>query len=169
MSDEYRKIRRHNRIVLIILAILTILFGISMWQSITKPSPAPVINNYQGQDGRDGKDTAVDYEKINDYIDSQVSKIPRAKDGANGKDGQNGLDGRDGRNGTDASPCTVKEVDNGSQITCPDGSNTLLLNGTEGAQGRPGRVVFVRQNPETQEQECRYAGDDTWQPIEECS
>lgn len=43
------------------------------------------------------------------------------------------------------------------------------VRGDKGEQGDAGRIVFVRANPITGDQECKYAGDDDWQPISECS
>lgn len=40
--------------------------------------------------------------------------------------------------------------------------------GPQGEQGPPGKTVFTRTNPITGEGECRYAGDETWQPESEC-
>ncbi len=40
--------------------------------------------------------------------------------------------------------------------------------GPRGEQGAPGPTVFYRQHPLTGEEECRYAGNTDWQPIEDC-
>lgn len=39
--------------------------------------------------------------------------------------------------------------------------------GAQGPAGPDGRVIIQRTNPDGT-QECKYAGDTTWQPIEEC-
>lgn len=41
--------------------------------------------------------------------------------------------------------------------------------GDQGNPGVPGRVVFVRQNPGTGEEECKYGDSTIWFPILECS
>ena len=60
----------------------------------------------------------------------------------------NGVDGKDGKPGTPGTSCTVTTVSSssvapngGAQITCEDGTSSLALNGTPGANGTPGTVV----------------------------
>lgn len=66
--------------------------------------------------------------------------------GASGSDGVNGVDGQDG------SSCTVQTVaasgaapNGGARITCTDGSDALLLNGTNGsnAPATPYTIVNI--------------------------
>jgi hypothetical protein len=52
--------------------------------------------------------------------------------GVNGSDGRNGKDGRDGQDGES---CAVISVSNGARIQCPDGSETVVLHGTNGING----------------------------------
>lgn len=42
------------------------------------------------------------------------------------------------------------------------------LQGPEGQQGPAGRTVLTRYNVDTGQYECRYSGDEEWQPIAEC-
>lgn len=49
-----------------------------------------------------------------------------------------GRDGRDGRDGVDGVSCTVSALENGSKISCSDGSEISLYNGTNGQNGSDG-------------------------------
>jgi len=49
------------------------------------------------------------------------------------KKGDRGFNGSDGKDG---SSCSVAQASNGAVITCQDGTSTLILNGTNGADGQ---------------------------------
>lgn len=49
-----------------------------------------------------------------------------------------GTPGLNGINGQNASPCTVESVSGGSLVTCPDGSKSIISNGSDGPIGQVG-------------------------------
>lgn len=65
--------------------------------------------------------------------------------GTNGRDGKDGQDGRDGVDGATGSSCSVSTVvpspvvapNGGARITCTDGTDALLLNGSNGTNAPP--------------------------------
>lgn len=84
---------------------------------------------------------------------------PQGLQGVAGRDGQDGQDGKDGTDGVQgpAGP-QGPQGEKGEQGE----------RGPEGPEGPVGRTVYLRTNLFTGKEECRYAGDDEWQPIEEC-
>lgn len=54
-----------------------------------------------------------------------------------GPRGEIGTPGQDGAPGRDGQSCTVTQVANGALISCPDGTTTAILNGTNGVDGQP--------------------------------
>lgn len=56
--------------------------------------------------------------------------------GAAGKDGADGKAGKDGKDGKDGASCTVASLSNGARISCPDGTEVVVLNGTNGVDGQ---------------------------------
>jgi len=75
-----------------------------------------------GKSGQDGKDG----------IDGQ--------DGKQGKAGQDGQDGKDGVNGKDGAinSCSATSVTEGVEVSCTDGTKSLIKHGAQGIQGLPG-------------------------------
>lgn len=76
-----------------------------------------------------------------------ISNGTDGNDGQDGQDGQNGQDGADGTNGEQgepgadgapAEPCTVEQTNDGAIITCPDGSEAVIVNGEDGEDGEQG-------------------------------
>ena len=66
-------------------------------------------------------------------------------DGTNGTNGKDGATGAAGSNGINGTSCTVTSVpandvapNGGSLITCPDGTSSLVLNGSSGTNGTNG-------------------------------
>lgn len=89
-------------------------------------------------------------------------------DGKDGQavDGQDGRDGKDGRDGVDSISTTVIQ-----QVPIKGDTGEQGVQGEKGetgASGADGKTVFTRYNLFTGEYECRYAGDNTWQPESEC-
>lgn len=160
MDDQLRKIRRHNRIVLIILAVLGLLLAISLIQTLKAPKVSTITNNIVGKKGDPGR---VDYDTIYNFIDNRLASYPIPQDGRDGRDstvpGQKGDKGDPGLNATPA------QIQAAVEAYCTAHNNCA---GAQGDRGSTGRTVFIRTNPETGKQECQYAGDETWQPIEEC-
>jgi len=73
--------------------------------------------------------------------------------GANGTPGLPGAPGNDGHDGAPAQPCSVVAVPvnsnapaGGSLINCPDGTSSLVLNGTNGTNGHDGQNGTNGQN-----------------------
>ncbi len=54
------------------------------------------------------------------------------------KCGRDGIIDTRGRSGKDAKPCTVTSVAGGALISCPDGSESFIANGSDGAAGADG-------------------------------
>jgi collagen triple helix repeat protein len=97
------------------------------------------------------------------------------KNGINGINGANGqsIVGPQGLTGpkgdTGATGPQGPQGYNGQTVTGPQGpQGEQGIQGETGATGAPGKTVFVRYNPITMQGECRYAGDDEWQPESEC-
>lgn len=146
MDDEFKKYTRRIWIVLSLLLLLA-LFAIAA--QFLKKTPPATIQNYVGQNGKDGQSLTgpqgiPGYTPIKgvDYFDG--TKGDTGSTGAVGSQGIQGIQGVSGIKG--------------------DKGDT----GEQGPEGKPGRAVFTRYNPETGVPECRYAGDDTWQPESEC-
>lgn len=84
--------------------------------------------------------------------------------GPPGPEGPAGAAGVDGADGATIEGPTGSEGAQGPQgEPGPQGEQ-----GPPGEQGPQGRTVFYRQNLITGAEECRFAGDEDWQPIEEC-
>jgi hypothetical protein len=69
------------------------------------------ITGKDGKDGQDGEDGV---------------------DGAPGRDGVDGVDGspgNDGSDGQDGKSCSVRELEEGALIECPDGSSAIINHG----------------------------------------
>jgi hypothetical protein len=64
----------------------------------------------------------------------QVDYNVPGKVGPAGPAGERGSDGSDGANGQS---CTVTQMVNGALVSCPDGTTTAILNGTNGVDGQP--------------------------------
>lgn len=65
---------------------------------------------------------------------------PKGETGAPGQDGRDGIDGRDGSNGSSCSIATIEKGNvavpsGGALITCPDGTSSIITNGTDGVPG----------------------------------
>lgn len=88
----------------------------------------------ESKDGANGKDgTSCTVSKVDGVSTIKCGdEVVTIADGTNGKDGSNGVDGKDGES------CKVEAVSNGSIITCPNGSNTLVINGKDGVNGTNG-------------------------------
>lgn len=145
MNDkEYKRLRR--LIVALWLLILFILIVISFWWSyslktLNKQFEARYIQlESKIQDARDGKDGLPGVSIIG----------PQGPQGIQGPKGDTGDTGAQGVQG---------EVG-------PQGA--IGPQGPQGEQGPQGRSVFQRTNIITGEEECRFVGNDEWQPIEEC-
>lgn len=109
------------------------------------------------------------------YKDAQLrGEIPYVKDGKSGEQGQIGQSGNNGANGSNGqNGSSGPQGNQGSQ-------GNLGLSGEKGdkgdkgdvgdtgSQGPPGKTVFLRTNPLTLQEECRYAGDTDWRPASEC-
>lgn len=67
-----------------------------------------------------------------------------------------------GTNGKDATDEQVAKAVENYMASHP------VKDGTNGQDGKDGRTVFIRFNPVTLTEECKYLGDLLWQPIEEC-
>lgn len=93
------------------------------------------------------------------------------------KIGQNGKNGQDGLTVIGATgPQGAPGLQGVQGIAGPKGDTGIMgpqgIQGQQGSQGESGpagKTLLVRQNPETGNEECRYAGDLAWQPIEDCS
>ncbi len=128
------------------------------------------VNGLNGQDGINGKDGAdgkdgtngengkdIEIRQADSYVQWRytggewqnlvaLSDITGPK-GADGKDGVNGRDGTDGINGKDGA----------------DGKNgTDGINGTNGLNGADGKTPEFRTDPETNQLQWRYVGEDAW-------
>lgn len=154
MDEELKKIRRHNRIVWLLLSFLILLVVTSM--AITYSSPkTDTVNNYVGQDGKDGLSAEVDYQKVTNYINQAVLSLPKAKDGTDGKDG------------IDAT------VDYGLLYAYVDARIAALpkpvdgVSGIDGADGEPGKTPEVACL--NGDYVTRYPGDDAWRVLQESS
>ncbi len=83
-----------------------------------------------------------------------------------GERGETGLQGLQGSPGIQG----IQGVQGVPGVDGQDGDQGLQgetgAQGAQGEPGEPGRVVYVRE--EKGKLECRYEGDDEWQPIEEC-
>jgi len=73
---------------------------------------------------------------------------PQGNQGSPGPVGSPGPTGNTGSQGAPGENCTVSAVtasdvapNGGSLISCPDGSQSLVLNGTDGQAGTPGTVI----------------------------
>ena len=74
----------------------------------------------QGQTGQDGASCQLNSEGYLSCPDGSSFKIP------------------EGKAGVDGSSCTVEPNSVGSTITCPDGSTSVVVNGTNGTNGTDG-------------------------------
>jgi hypothetical protein len=98
----------------------------------------PGIAGNDGERGTDGQDG------IQGESGSAGINGTNGLDGISSADGQDGIDGTDGVNGTsgingaDGQSCSMAESEEGITITCPDGSEVFLANGTDGTDGTDG-------------------------------
>ena len=60
------------------------------------------------------------------------------EDGADGKDGVDGKDGAQGEKGDQGESCTVEPIDGGLKVVCGGDSVGVVLNGTDGENGKDG-------------------------------
>lgn len=100
----------------------------------------------------------------------QVKAIPLVEGpiGLTGTDGEQGLVGIQGPRGDTGTmgpkgDAGLQGNQGASGATGPEGPQ-----GPPGPTGKAGPAVFVRQNPDTGEWECRYGSDIIWSPISEC-
>lgn len=76
-----------------------------------------------------------------------------------------GIDGKNGKDGVSIiGPMGASGSVGVQGKTGPKGNK-----GNQGEPGVSGRAVFVRQNPDTGEEECKYGDSTIWFPISECS
>lgn len=138
-NDELKRLKRF--IVISWALLLMVIVGLTFWGS------------YQ-------------IKNLKDVI-AQRPEVIKGENGLNGIEGKNGLSviglqgmpGIQGLKGDAGNPGEKGEVG-------PQGLQGEI--GPQGLTGAPGKTVFVRNNPKTQIQECRYSGDIDWQPIEDC-
>ncbi len=156
--DEYEKLRRLIRFLIILLVIFILLSGAALIHSFINPGRTsfPTII----EKGDKGDPAQIDYEKVSTIIEGQIEKIdyskleqiiedkvtkklttiPPAKDGTNGN---NGLDGY----------TPIKGIDY-----------------FDGENGINGKTPELRINPLTGDIEWRYIGDRLWNVLlENCS
>lgn len=145
MDDELKKIKKYNRRIWILLSLLVILvmFGIVLAYFHDKPQ---IVNNYTSQQGKAGE-SIIGPQGISGY--SPIKGVDYF-DGAKGETGSHGIQGEQGIQGDQGVKGDKGDI------------------GEVGPQGRIGRTAFSRVNQETGQSECRYAGDEAWQPESEC-
>lgn len=108
-----------------------------------------------------------------DYVNLKVKniKVVNGKDGVSieGKVGPIGPQGYQGPKGDKGDTGST-----GSTIVGPQGPQGIQGvqgekgdTGPQGPEGQPGPVVYVRTNPITGKNECRFAGDEYWQECEQ--
>lgn len=138
--SELQKIRRHLRIITVLIIILFgLLIAAYVHQSINPK--ATTFPSVQVINGRDGKTPQIDYSKIESYIQNQIASLPKPQNGINGTSGKNGANGLQGKSG---------------------------IQGLTGAQGEPGATgvaVEFRHNDIKAQTEWRYIGDFNWKTL----
>lgn len=140
MYDPEEEIRRLKRFLVVCMFIILILImQIAFWTS------------YQLND-------------VHKYIVKQPTIV--AQRGETGRDstipGPVGSMGVPGLNGSPGTPGSKGDKGDDGELGIKGAK------GEKGDQGDPGVAVFIRNNPQTEAKECRYAGDSGWQPITEC-
>lgn len=155
MEQELKRLRRI--ITVLSVLVLVLMFGTIIWGSLEISRLKSVIA----------------------AIPSQETIQPRA--GVDGYTPIKGVDYFDGKDGADSLSTrtiieqpiytnvsvgpTEEQVAQAITDYCTARENCV---GEEGARGPIGRTIFLRLNTLLGVEQCRYAGDDSWLPIEEC-
>lgn len=152
-DQEFKRLKR--LLALSWFALLLVIIGLAFWgsyairnlRSDVRNTPPQIINKI-GQNGLNGKNGR----SVIGPIGEIGLQGPIGPQGVSGPSGMS-IQGQKGDTG-DIGPMGP-QGESGPQ-------------GETGVQGPPGRTVYQRTNLLTGQEECRYAGDETWQPIGEC-
>lgn len=103
--------------------------------------------------GKQGPPGTVDYQKVEQIIEEEVSALPLPTNGKNGEDGKDGQDGAPGKDGAPGAPgedghTPVKGVD--------------YFDGEPGLPGLNAQQAEFRVNSLTNDVEWRCTGDTLW-------
>lgn len=151
--------REHKRLIRLLIAswfILLILFVVACFYGTFKLRDLRFQVAYiEKEEGPKGEPGEVGQSGLT-VTGPQGLQGPQGPQGLPGEPGPIGAQGATGSQGPEGPPGPQGEQG-------PPGPE-----GPQGEQGPQGRTVFYRQNVLTGEEECRYADNTDWQPIEEC-